>query len=330
MFCAARRVGLGFAIVLLLSAAPVLAASLSERAAQSIVDQVVAELPEGDIHLRLLAVTDIDGDQEEQLSRALTAAINERTEFVLVEKANMEKLLEEQGWQLSDLVNPEARVQFGEMLAAEGILFGNVLEWQSGFQSAHIRVHLQLDDVQRGVIVFSRQFEASVEAPERAIYVALAAFLVAIVLVAVLIRIVRIRRRKEDIETAVDQRQEALQQVRRAQRNLGDAREKMRRDGSPEVAEEVQAVEGDLDRLRLAIESAPAGRAFERGGERLSDKGFELDERAAGMIRGLVGSAERIFDRAQDKDQAGLSEALAELRTGIKDVHSAFLGRDAG
>ena len=275
-------------------------------------------------------MTDIEGDRDGLLSRELNSALSERTSFVMIEKANIQKVMDEQGWQLGNLVDPEARVKFGELLAAEGILFGQVLEWDEGLKSAKIRVHLQLDDVQRGSIVLSREFEHTAEAPGRSGLIALGAFLAAALLLAILLRKVLVRKKLEHIEDAVDHRQDALQQIRRAQQYLGDAREKVRRDGSPDIAEQVKAVEGDLDRLRLSIESAPAGRLFDREGLRLSDGDDGVDRRIVGSIRAIVGYCDRIYQGAQAGDLERLNKTLGEVRGGIKDAQAFFMGRQAG
>jgi hypothetical protein len=326
-----RLLTLAALLALFGAAAPAARAeTLAEQAARDIADQVVAQLPEDDVHLRLLAVTDIEGDHDGLLTRALNVALSEKTSFVLIEKENIDKVLDEQGWQLGDLVNPEARVQFGELLAAEGIVFGDVLDWSEGFKSADIRVHIQVDDVQRGSIVLSKEFLGRADAPERAIWIAGIALLVVLVLGFVLVRRVMVRKTGEKIEDAVDKRLEAIQHIRKAARQLGDAREHARKNGSPELAEQVKAVEAELDRLRLAVDSAPAGRIFDRAGVHLNKDDYDADKKLGGLIHAITGYCDHVYDRVHAGEMDAAGQALNDARTAIKDVHGFFSSRTAG
>ncbi len=124
-----------------------------------IAGQVVVLLPE-DIHFRILGIGDIQGD-DNTLTEALTTAIRSATDFHLIERADLDKLLKEQGIQLSPLSDPNGLVEPGKIKGVEGLLLGRVIKKvQSPFYSS-LQVFLKLDNVETGNVVFARNFEAS-------------------------------------------------------------------------------------------------------------------------------------------------------------------------
>ena len=88
-----------------------LRADNEQEVADEIAQKVVEKLPD-DIHFRLLAIGPIEGD-EGSLSDALTARIKSETEYHLIERKDLDKILEEQGIQLSPISDPRRPIEPG-------------------------------------------------------------------------------------------------------------------------------------------------------------------------------------------------------------------------
>ena len=122
-------------------------------------DQCVQSIPKN-IHVRIVAVTDIKGD-DGALARALTDALGADTHFQVIERNQLDALLKEQSLQLSDLVSPDERVRPGMIRGVEGILFGEVTRKTNLFAFASCSVHLKMAGVQTGEILLSRELSSS-------------------------------------------------------------------------------------------------------------------------------------------------------------------------
>ncbi|MFO8141277.1 MAG: CsgG/HfaB family protein, partial [Marinobacter sp.] len=146
---------------------------LSEEVKQEVAQKVVQALPQ-DVHVRSLAISEIEGD-DGSLSRLLTQKIQEHSHYILVEREELEQIIDEQGFQVSDLVSPEQRVEPGQIKGVEGILFGEIVQKNGWPMQEEFKVHLRLGNVQTGEILMAQDFSASSAASYRnAVYAAVA------------------------------------------------------------------------------------------------------------------------------------------------------------
>ena len=296
---------------------PAGASRLSDRASRDVAEQVSAALPDA-VSVRTLAILEIEDDTDGAVGRALVVALQAHGDFVLVEKANIQRVLDEHRWQLSDLHDPDTRVRFGRLVAAEGLLFGRVVESTGGFMSHVLRAQVQVDDVQRGTVAFARDFESRVETRSRD--VALLGLLGASALAlggSVLVRAWR-RRPHEQVADGGELRGGARVEVQRALQACEQA-------GQVIVADEALALRvrdlwRQLDLLRQAIDDAPAGHPQLQTRARVAT-GLRADRNAAERVHAIAeGCAALRTDaaagRLDDVDEAvdGLLEQVAAAR----------------
>lgn len=134
--------------------------NLVGKAATQVSDLCVAAVPK-DVHTRLVAVTDIDGD-DGSMVRALVDALKTDSHFQVIERNQLDALLKEQALQISDIVSPEERIRPGMIRGVEGVIHGKVIERMNFFVMASFRVHLKMVNVQSGEILLSKEVASSV------------------------------------------------------------------------------------------------------------------------------------------------------------------------
>jgi len=96
---------------------------------------------------------------------AIISTISEKTSFKIIERTDLDQILKEQGLQLKDIMDEKTMIQHGKIKGVQGLLMGRVLGMESGFMSYTIQVHLKLDDVEKGEIVFAKDFNAYAVSP---------------------------------------------------------------------------------------------------------------------------------------------------------------------
>jgi|GEM_PF-6970271 len=305
-------------LFLVLLPAGAMADGLMDQAVRDVAAQAAAAMPRP-ISVRLLAVTDVDGD-DGGLVRALTEALQRDRHFILVERADLDRILKEQGLQVGDLVSPDERVEPGRIRGVEGIVFGTVLEKKSWPLSAGLRVHLKFADVQSGEIYLARDFSSSLASPYRP-YVLLAAAAVAVlVLIFVLARSAASRRDKALRVKAGDEKQALLQglvvlgdQILRVERLLGG-------DGAEELLDELGRARRDVGGLRDRLVSRAWNLQSTSGikGDRSFFRGLGKDLE---KLQELTARMERM---ARSKEMGGLPGLARDLADGLAALAGKF------
>ena len=140
-------------------------------ASADIANQIVARLPD-DIHFRLLAIGPISGDSD-SLADALTAKIKAETKYHLIERKDLDRLLEEQGIQLSPIADPRRPVEPGRIKGVEGLILGRLEVKHASFAGCSLEAFIKLDNVEGGDVVFAETFTAS-HVPKHTTYGAIA------------------------------------------------------------------------------------------------------------------------------------------------------------
>lgn len=128
-------------------------------AAQEVAAQCSQAIPRN-VHTRLVAVTDIKGD-DGTLTRAITDALKADTHFQVIERNQLDTLLKEQALQISDLVSAEERIRPGMIRGVEGLVHGEIIEKTNLLAYTAYRVHLKMTGVQTGEILLSKEISSS-------------------------------------------------------------------------------------------------------------------------------------------------------------------------
>lgn len=137
--------------------------SLKSKAVQKLQKAVIEALPD-ESGINRIAVFDMEGD-DGTIKNAITSAITGKSTLKVIERADLDKILAEQGLQLKDIMDERSRIRHGRIKGVQGLLMGKAPSMEKGFLSYTIKVHLKLDDVEKGEIVFSKDFNITIVSP---------------------------------------------------------------------------------------------------------------------------------------------------------------------
>jgi len=290
-----------------------------------IAGQVVVLLLE-DNHFRVLGIGDIEGDHN-SLAEALTAAIKAATDFHLVERADLNKLLKEQSIQLSPLSDPNGLVEPGKIYGVEGLLIGRVVKkFHSPFYSSLV-VFLKLDDVETGNVVFAGNFEASY-IPPMTWYLGI--FVLALFLFLMLRNISRKKKKRflyEYSQKEAADRQAIEADLKKSRDNLNRAHELLQ---NAEKSEAAMLVRRNKEELGQLLQKLQQGAVVHPDAV---DKAMvkELDRHnktMKGQVEKVLASSEKVLDVAgKDNIPEGVLNTMA---THIKDAANTAYDRQAG
>jgi TolB-like protein len=119
---------------------------------------------------RLRIVVIPTGTSETDWSRTMTAAaledaLSQNRRFDLITASQREKLLREQGFSNSDMVDPKQAIEVGKLLSARYIVIGNVLDISINrliADTVNVRVQLQIVEAETGLVKLSKSFDETV------------------------------------------------------------------------------------------------------------------------------------------------------------------------
>lgn len=296
---------------------------LKAEAIKNFQKAVVKALPtEGNI-IRV-AVLDISNDSGE-IRDAIIAAITEKTSFKIIERTDLDLILKEQGMQLKDVMDEGTRIQPGKIKGVQGLLMGRVIGMESGFMSYTVRVHLKLDDVEKGEIVFAKDFNVSAVSPVRTwIFIAIA--LVIAIIVAVFIWASRKEAVKESIiEEDTRERVDLSRGIKQAMAIVSEARAKLMDKGQTDPAIKIKDIERDLLALKEEIENAPRGFTGMRDTSELKDA-LAFDKEFQDVSDALIKSVEKLSDVIQS-GTSDLDKHIDLVKRDVRAASTAFKKR---
>lgn len=314
-----------FCLFILSASSSVVAAneSLRDEALKDLQKVVVKAMPtEGNI-IRI-AVLDLAGD-DGTIKNALTSIISEKTTFKIIERADLDKILKEQGLQLKDVMDEKTRIQHGKIKGVQGLLMGNVLGMESGFMSFTIRVHLKLDDVEKGEIVFANDFKATAVSPVRNwVFVALGCIIFALI-VTILFKYRRVAVKKTTIKEDVKTRVYTGKGLSGAMATLSDARSKLMDSGRTESAIKLKDTERNLLALKEEIENAVRGDIDMRKSSEFRDA-LSFDSNFQETSEDLSKSADKLYD-AVLSGATDIDASIGKLNRDIRIASDVFRRR---
>jgi len=277
----------------LLVSTPATANDLKSDAIKVLQRAVVKALPtEGNI-VRI-AVLDFQND-DGTIRNAITSAITEKTPYKLIERADLDKILAEQGLQLKDIMDEKTRIEHGRLKGVQGLLLGNVQGMERGFMSYSINMNMKLDDVEKGEIVFAKDFTITAVSPWRnRLFVAL----IVMVALAILIGILARRTsgvKKTAIQKDVKVRVNIGQEISKAMATISEAKSKLMDKGKTNEAVLLKDAERNLLLFKESIENAIRGSEDMRSGKEFK-KLLEFDKDFAGNVDNVSKYATRIYD----------------------------------
>jgi curli biogenesis system outer membrane secretion channel CsgG len=294
---------------------------LKAGALQKLQREVIKALPvETDI-VRI-AVLDFEGDNG-TVKDAITSAITEKTTFKVIEREDLDKILKEQGLQLKDIMDEKTRIQLGKIKGVQGLLMGKVLNMDKGFMTYNIKVHLKLDDVEKGEIVVSKDFSVSAVSPARQWLIF---GVIGIIVIMLAISMVTKRRTtviKEDLVARID----ISKEIDKAVTNISGARSKMNSKGKTDEAIMLNNVEGDLLNIKQLVQTASRGSAYKTNTKDYENV-LKFDQNIMSSFESLRKSSDRIYEIAISGNTGNFEKEIDILKRDIKNTLNEF--RDRG
>jgi hypothetical protein len=251
--------------------------------------------------------------------------VAQKTSFKVIERADLDVILKEQGLQLKDVMDEKTRIQHGKLKGVQGLLMGRVLGMESGFMSCTIRVHLKLDDVEKGEIVFAKDFNVTAVSPLRNWLFVGAGLLLAIIIGAALWSRRRVVVQENKIQEDVTERIDLGRGVGRALSTLSEARAKLMDQGKSDAAAALKDAERNLLALKEQIENAARGDAAMRGKDELKEA-LEFDRRFQETAEGLARSADDLYG-AVSANAGGLEQRIDQVKREIRIASDVFQRR---
>jgi len=294
---------------------------LKPEALKNLQKSVVKALPvEGSI-IRI-AVLDFKGD-DGTVKNAITAIITEKTPFKVIERTDLDKILNEQGLQLRDVMDEKTRIRHGRLKGVQGLLMGKVEGMKKGFMSYTIKVHLKLDDVEKGEIVFSRNFIVSAVSPLRRILF----IVIAVIMAAIVLSIFLTRRRGLKKESVINKDVMARANLTKEMKNtfttVGETKTILMDRGRIDEAVLLKDAERDLLCLKENIDNAARGNGATRHIARLNGT-LEFDRRFADSVQNLSKSSGKLYDRAMSENKESLEKEIDSFRKNIRTTMNGF------
>jgi hypothetical protein len=281
---------------------------------------VVNALPTESSIIRV-AILDLEGDNG-SIRNAITSAITEKTTFKVIERSDLDKILEEQGLQLKDIIDEKTSITHGRIKGVQGLIMGKVVSMEEGFMSYTIKMNLKLDDVEKGEIVLSREIEVTAESTLRnwIIYGGLGFLIVLIAFV--IFRKSRPQLIREDLIARIDMTKE----IDKAVTNISGARSKLNSIGKTEEAIKLNNVEGDLLQIKQLVQTAYRGSALKT---RIKDykKVLVFDEKIITSFEALSNASDRMYAMVTSENSSNLEKEIDIMKKDISNLLNEFRNR---
>lgn len=279
-----------------------------------------------------VAVLDIEGDDGTLKDTVISTMIGSSS-FRVIERADLNKLLDEQGLQFKDIFDEKTKIRYGKIRGVEGLLMGKVLDMKEGFMSYNLKVYLKLVDVERGEILFAQSFNIVTVSPlrQQAIYGAAGAIL----LILILIIISRLKKEKERhklgklekvMQEGDDARVDLTTEISKACTNIAEARSKLMTKDRSKEAVLLKGVEKDLLHMKETIEGAERG-SLEMNKKNDLQGALKFDQKMMGSLKAIKKSSDRLYDLAFDGSGTDLEKAVNALQREIKETLNEYRSR---
>ena len=297
------------------------------KVAREIALQVVDMLPD-DIHFRLLGIGPIEED-DGTLVDALTTAVKTKTRYHLIERKDLNKILKEQGVQLSPISDPRRPVEPGKIKGVEGLLMGKIVKMNCSFLFCSMQVFMKLDDVEGGDVKFAETFDAYYLPPSTKYGIA-----AVVVLILVIFYAKRKRRRKFENDVKLVRQDSDLQQnvqneLKRARDNMNRAHDDLVAANRTDMSVKVRTAREEINNLLFQVEQDPGLHLDAIEKESKGEiKGF--GKTMAGLSKNVLAESDKVLRAVRTKNDGAVTSAVADLQKEIKLAANRYYDRKVG
>lgn len=272
-----------------------------------------------------LAVLDFEGD-DGTIKNAITTAITEKTSFKVIERADLDKIFTEQGLQLKDVMDEKTRITHGKIRGVQGLLMGKVVSMKEGFMSYSIKVHVKLDDVEKGEIVLSKDFDISAVSPLRQYLVYGVLALIVLIVIVIFLNMRRAAVIRTSIKEDVKARRDLVKEISRMVANISEAKAKLMDKGRTDDAVLLKDAEKDMMLLKQHVENAVRGDATMHNVKDFKDA-LENDKKIISLFEDITRSADKVYTVVISGNSGSLEKESDLLKRDIKNAINEFKGR---
>ena len=312
-------------LVVLAAAGAVLGNSrYKEEAIQQITQQITDSLP-GDLPIASIVIFPFKGDMNDELYRAVERAIVKQRNFIPLQNEDLDIIKQIDQFNLDPLKDPTWALDIAKRLSAEGIILGEVREWNVSQWKTRIVVDFKMVNMSSLAILWAEHCVGESASPFMKNLHLLVAFIVLVIIAVFLIsrgHKIGVRRMLEKAEQARDASKSSLIS---AKENINSAWQKGKDVLSKEFMTKIESRRDELQRLIERIGSINFGDA-DKGdykGAASKLKKAEGLKRGVGQIAAL---ASETLDNASSSDSAvwsaldRLGKAISKFRDEIQDL----------
>ena len=320
-------------LVVLAAAGAVLGNSrYKEEAIQQITQQITDSLP-GDLPIASIVIFPFKGDMNDELYRAVERAIVKQRNFIPLQNEDLDIIKQIDQFNLDPLKDPTWALDIAKRLSAEGIILGEVREWNVSQWKTRIVVDFKMVNMSSLAILWAEHCVGESASPFMKNLHLLVAFIVLVIIAVFLIsrgHKIGVRRMLEKAEQARDASKSSLIS---AKENINSARQKGKDVLSKEFLTKIESRRDELQRLIERIGSINFGDA-DKGdykGAASKLKKAEGLKRGVGLIAAL---ASETLDNASSSDSAvwsaldRLGEAISKLRDEMQNFGVFLIGEE--
>lgn len=296
-------------------------------ASADIADQIVAKLPEN-IHFRLLAIGPISGESQ-GLTDALTAKIKADTTFHLIERKDLNRLLEEQGIQLSPIADTRQPVEPGRIKGVEGLILGRLEAKHASFAGCSLEAFIKLDNVEGGDVVFAESFHARY-IPKHTTYGAIAIiFLILLIFCANRLKVRNENKRHRRVDNDADRLLSIQDSLKNARENLNQAHDDLVTRGKMDAGMAVRQCRDDVRSLLDTIEHTPG--LHPDMVTTAAYKDAKSNARSMNnLVKNILAESEKLLKAAESADANRVISIAMNLRGEAINTLNRFRNRTVG
>lgn len=298
-----------------------------DQVIEQIAVQVVDALPD-DIHMRLLAIGPIEGDDGAFVDK-LTEQIKTRTKYHLIERKDLNKLLTEQGVQLSPISDDIQPIEPGKIKGVEALIVAKFISNDATIFKSSAQIFVKVDNVETGDIVFAKKFSAQYTSP-----IARQIGIGALGLVVFMLIVSRLKRHKQDkkehfVRNDDSQQVEFLNDLKRARDNLTRVHDMLMENDQMALSTKVTDANQNLKHLVAQVEHTP-GLKTEFLEDNEKTKMTTTTKSMKGLAKNVFAESEKLYSVADNQHYGKVETLVKSLQEEIKNCTNRFQDRASG
>ena len=290
-----------------------------------VTSQIVAQLPD-DVHLRLLAIGPVLGKDGAAFVDKLTEKVKGRTQFALIERHDLNKLLEEQGIQLNPLSDDRSTAEPGKIKGVEGLIMTKIVVDSANPLFATMDVFVKMDNVETGDIVFAKNFKSRHYSMKTVQIIGVAVLFLLVIIFIFIVKKNNKTRTEKFVEKDDADVISVASALKKAINSIELAHDRLVADKQMDQALMLQKQKQEIKHLILVIEQDPGKRPDDM---RYNQKKTVRTQTHSmlGLCRNVLAEAEEIFKAASQKNYARIESLADRLQTETKNCMNRFQDR---